>query len=166
MEAKIPMYCTKCGTQRSEGDGFCRKCGSRLSNATATPPPTSSPVTPTNTFSPNLVCPKCGSANVQKYSLWKKSSGKGIGGIEAGLGVGLGAGLGCLSGSAGCLIVLLLLIFAPLLLLLFGLGLAMVFPVIIAVIAIATIGLIVYAVVSNYDSGHYICLKCNHIFKP
>ena len=158
------MYCTKCGTQRSEGDGFCRKCGSRLSNATATPPPTSSPVTPTNTFSPNLVCPKCGSANVQKYSLWKKSSGKGIGGIEAGLGVGLGAGLSCLSGSAGCLIVLLLLIFAPLLLLLFGLGLAMVFPVIIAVIAIATIGLIVYAVVSNYDSGHYICFKCNLIF--
>ena len=34
------MYCSKCGTQSSEGDLFCRKCGSQFSDATPMPPPT------------------------------------------------------------------------------------------------------------------------------
>ena len=161
------MYCTKCGTRSSEGDVFCWKCGSRLSDTTPASPPIPTPISnPVNTPSPSLVCPRCDSANVQNYSLWKKSSDKGIGGIGAALGTGLGAGLGCLSGSAGCLIALLLLIFAPLLLLLVGLGFATVFPIILVVIALVVIALIAYTIIRNRDSGDYICLKCQHIFKP
>jgi uncharacterized membrane protein YvbJ len=33
------MYCSKCGEQNSEGDLFCRKCGSSLSQTTPTPVP-------------------------------------------------------------------------------------------------------------------------------
>ena len=36
------MYCSKCGTQSSEGDVFCRKCGFPLNQTApnATPSPT------------------------------------------------------------------------------------------------------------------------------
>jgi len=157
------MYCTKCGNKSPEGDVFCRKCGAALSDINARPSQSQNPITTPQTYSSHgLVCPRCGSANVQKYSLWKKSSNKGLAGVAA----GLGAGFGCLSGTMGCLIVVLLLIFAPFLLILFGLGLAAVFPIILVLIGIVTIGLVIYAIMQSYDSGHYICLKCEHIFKP
>jgi len=33
------MYCSKCGTQNSEGDVFCRKCGLPLNETTQAPSP-------------------------------------------------------------------------------------------------------------------------------
>ena len=34
------MYCSKCGTQSSESDVYCRKCGQPLNRATQTSSPT------------------------------------------------------------------------------------------------------------------------------
>jgi len=42
------MYCSKCGTQSSEGDVFCRKCGQPISGAvpTSAPKATQTPAPP------------------------------------------------------------------------------------------------------------------------
>jgi uncharacterized membrane protein YvbJ len=42
------MYCPKCGTQSSEGDVFCRKCGFPLNQATPVADPTPPPQTNAN----------------------------------------------------------------------------------------------------------------------
>ncbi len=96
-------------------------------------------------------CPECGSENIQKYSLYKKSTKREVG------------GMGCLTQSMGCIIFLLLLIFAPCLLFLLGVGLVVMLPFIIIA---AIIGGIIYALQESYNSNRYICLKCEHIFKP
>jgi predicted RNA-binding Zn-ribbon protein involved in translation (DUF1610 family) len=127
-------FCAKCGAKVGEGDTFCSKCGAKVVASVVS----------------HLVCPKCGSENIQKYSLWKKSQNKGT------------AGIGCLTGGMGCIIFVILLIFAPLLLLLLGIGLAVVLPIIIFVAVVAAIA---YAIQQKNDSSRYICLTCEHIFR-
>ena len=36
MKETISMFCAQCGTQASEGSGFCRNCGSAIANNNAT----------------------------------------------------------------------------------------------------------------------------------
>ena len=112
----------------------------------------------TQNKSRGLVCPHCGSENVLNYSLWKKSSN-----TMGGLGAGIGTGLGCLSGSFGCMTLVLLLIFAPLLLILVGVGIAVILPI---MVVLGVVALVVYLIQSGVDSGRYICLKCKTVFKP
>jgi predicted Zn-ribbon and HTH transcriptional regulator len=100
---------------------------------------------------PSFRCPACDSENVQKYSLWKKSQNRRV------------SGVGCLTESVGCLILVLLCIFAPLLLLLLGVGLIVALPFIIVV---AVLAVIVYAIQESYESSRFICLRCENIFKP
>jgi len=49
---KVPttMYCSKCGTQSSEGDVFCRKCGLPLKQMASNPDSSQTPPPPLSTY--------------------------------------------------------------------------------------------------------------------
>lgn len=132
-------YCPNCGVKVAEGMSFCPSCGAKVAAPVISQPVVS-----------HLKCPKCGSENVQKYSLWKKSHNKEV------------AGLGCLTWGIGCLIVVLLFIFAPLLLFVAGVGLVVLLPVIIVIVIAAVV---FYIIQQSYESNRYICLRCERNFK-
>jgi predicted RNA-binding Zn-ribbon protein involved in translation (DUF1610 family) len=130
--------CTECGHEISESASACPNCGHPITTKIS-----SEKITPDK-------CPKCGSENIQKYSLYKKSQKREV------------IGMGCLTHGMGCIIFLLLLIFAPCLLLLLGIGFFVILPLIIIV---AIIGGVIYVLQESYNSHRYICLKCENIFK-
>lgn len=135
-------YCPNCGSALKENPKFCPSCGQKLADV---PDKTEKQATQgKGTY--KLRCPKCESENIQKYTLWKKSNKNNLSGVEAGI---------------GCLIVIILLIFAPIAVLVIGLAIATTLPVILGIILL---GIIAYAIQQGYESNRYICLKCEHKF--
>lgn len=62
------MYCKKCGKEINEGLAFCAECGAAQNEAPNNHPPTppiyNYQTPPAQTSQSGLVCPKCGSSNV------------------------------------------------------------------------------------------------------
>jgi len=134
-------YCPNCGSALKDNPIFCHNCGQKLVN-------TSDKVKEQKSekVTSQLKCPKCGSENVQKYSLWEKSHKHSSSEVEAGI---------------GCLIIVILLIFAPIAVLVIGLTIAATLPAILGVILIV---IIAYAIQQSYESNRYICLRCENKF--
>ena len=137
-------YCPNCGFALKDNPIYCPNCGQKLVNTAnkAEGQIISGEVTS------QLKCPKCGSENVQKYTLWKKSHKHDSSGAAEGI---------------GCLIVIVLLIFAPIAVLVLGIALVITLPAILGIILIVAIA---YAIQQSQESNRYICLKCEHNFNP
>ncbi|MFA5375543.1 MAG: zinc ribbon domain-containing protein [Dehalococcoidia bacterium] len=137
-------YCPNCGSALKDNPTYCPNCGQKLINTTNKVEEQKISGEATS----QLKCPKCGSENVQKYTLWKKSHKHDSSGAAEGV---------------GCLIVIVLLIFAPIAVLVLGIALVITLPTILGVGLIAAIA---YAIQQSYESNRYICLKCEHNFNP
>jgi hypothetical protein len=135
-------YCPNCGSNLKNNPTYCPNCGQRLVDVTDK----TEKLNREGNVTPQLNCPKCGSENVQKYTLWKKSNKQDLSGLEAGI---------------GCLTIIILLIFAPVAVLVIGLAIATTLPVIIGIILII---IMAYAIQQGYESNRYICLRCEHKF--
>ena len=58
------MYCAKCGTQSSQDDDFCRKCGASLNRMTPAPAPMPTAQTKIEVKETmTMYCSKCGAQN-------------------------------------------------------------------------------------------------------
>jgi len=161
-----PIYCANCGQKLADASKkgveqkiieelnnfeqsfskISKKLSSDISQSELTGKTNSGAHDEGTTNLSQLKCPKCGSENIQKYTLWKKSNKHSSAGTTKGI---------------GCLVVVLLFIFAPALL--FGLGIATVISLP-AILGIGVIIAIAYAIQQSYESNRYICLKCEHNF--
>ena len=73
------MYCAKCGTQSSENDDFCRKCGAPLNRTTPAPAPTPTAQTKIEVKETmTIYCSKCGAQNAEG-SIFCSKCGSAIG---------------------------------------------------------------------------------------
>ena len=73
------MYCAKCGTQSSENDDFCRKCGAPLNRTTPASAP--APIAQTKIEvkeTMTMYCSKCGAQNAEG-SIFCSKCGSAIG---------------------------------------------------------------------------------------
>ena len=135
-------YCPNCGSALKNDPTYCPNCGQKLANVSDKTEKQDRRVRITS----QPKCPKCGSEDIQKYTLWKKTNKHDSSGVEAGI---------------GCLIIIILLIFAPIAVLVIGLAIAITLP---AILGIILLGIIAYAIQQGYESNRYICLKCEHKF--
>jgi hypothetical protein len=83
VEARTSMYCTKCGTQSAEGDGFCQKCGSPLNRTATQMPPTTPTSSPTPVPAPTSTPPVA--VYVQGPAASRRTSGLAVASLVLGL---------------------------------------------------------------------------------